>query len=117
MGTALPFDGRGDTGGRSPVDQFVCASAGWEPEEGMVVSGVSVSPSAVATLARCLQRAGYIDLADDVGLALDSDWNELQLAPTEEEEMLAVLDDCPALLEPLRDSLRANRERRSRGLQ
>ena len=82
----------------------------------MVVSGVAVLPSAVATLARCLQRTGYIDLADDVGLALDSDWNELQLAPIEEEEMLAVLDDCPALLQPLRDALRANRERRSGGL-
>lgn len=82
----------------------------------MVVSGVSVSPSAVATLARCLQRAGYVDLADDVGLALDADWTELQLAPSEEEEILAVLDDCPALLEPLRDALRANNEPRSGGL-
>lgn len=66
----------------------------------MLVSGVVLSSSAVALLARSLQRAGHRPLADDVGIAVDANWTELTLAPNEEAEILAVLDPCPALLQP-----------------
>lgn len=78
-----------------------------KPNE-MLVSGVFLSASAVALLARCLQRAGQIRLADDVGFALDADWDEMKLAPSEEAAILSVLAHCPDLLRPLRDALQAN---------
>jgi hypothetical protein len=76
----------------------------------MVVSGVLLSASAVAVLARCLQRAGHMPLADDLGFALDANWNELVLARSEEKEVLSVLDDCPAELETLRVALQTGDE-------
>lgn len=81
----------------------------------MLIAGVVLSASAVAVLARRLERAGQLRLADDVGLALDGDWNEMQLAPNEETTILRVLRDCPDLLRPLRDSLQANVRRRAEG--
>lgn len=74
----------------------------------MLITGVVLSASAVAALARCLQRAGHVRLADDVGLAVDANWDELVLAPSEEDEILSALHTCPDLLRPLRDALRAN---------
>ena len=79
----------------------------------MFVSGVFLSSSAVALLARSLQRAGHRPLADDVGIAVDANWTELTLAPNEEAEILAVLDPCPALLQLLRDALQAAVSRRA----
>jgi len=74
----------------------------------MLIAGVVLSASAVAVLARRLQRAGQLRLADDVGLALDGDWREMQLAPNEETTILRVLGDCPELLRPLQDALQAS---------
>ena len=79
----------------------------------MVIASVILSANAVAVLARRLQRAGQMQLADDVGLALDANWSEFTLAPNEERTILSVLDDCPDLLQPLRDALRANAQRRA----
>jgi hypothetical protein len=73
----------------------------------MLVSGVVLSASAVALLARRLAGAGNRGLADDVGIAVDADWDELVLAPDEEKQILGVLQDCPALLQPLRAALQA----------
>jgi len=73
----------------------------------MVVSGVLLSAAAVAVLARSLHRAGHTRLADDVGLALDANWQELVLAPNEERQILSVLHDCPPVLKPLQDELQA----------
>jgi hypothetical protein len=53
----------------------------------MLVSGVFLSASAVALLARCLQRAGQTRL-----------------------------DHCPELLRPLRDALQANTRRSGENL-
>jgi hypothetical protein len=82
----------------------------------MLISGVVLSATAVAVLARCLQRAGQTRLADDVGLALDANWKEMKLAPNEESTILSVLDNCPDLLHPLRNALQANARRRAEGL-
>jgi hypothetical protein len=82
----------------------------------VLISGVLLSATAVAVLARCLQRAGQTQLADDVGLALDANWTEMQLAQYEEDTILSVLYDCPDLLQPLREALRTNARRRSEGL-
>jgi hypothetical protein len=71
----------------------------------MLISGVVLSASAVAMLARCLRRAGHVRLADDVGLALDAAWEEMQLAPNEERAILSALDDCPDVLRPLQEAL------------
>ena len=78
----------------------------------MVISGVVLSATAVAVLARCLQRAGQTRLADDVGMALDGNWGEMQLAANEEDTILSVLHDCPDRLQPLRNALQANARRR-----
>jgi hypothetical protein len=82
----------------------------------MLISGVFLSATAVAVLARCLQRAGQRQLADDVGLALDANWIEMKLAPNEASTILSVLHDCPDLLQPLREALRTNSHRRGEGL-
>lgn len=95
-------------------DSFADWQRGHVPSR-MLIAGVVLSASSVAVLARRLQRAGQLRLADDVGLALDGDWNELQLAPNEEITILRVLCDCPELLRPLRDALRANVRLRAEG--
>ena len=82
----------------------------------MLVSGVLLTGNGVAVLARCLQRAGHVRLASDVGLAVDANWSELTLVSNEEDEILAALDDWPAQLLPLRDALRANAWCRTEGL-
>ena len=82
----------------------------------VLISGALLSATAVAVLARCLQRAGQLRLADDVGLALDADWAEFTLAPNEEKTILSVLRDCPELLRPLRDVLQASIRRRGENL-
>jgi hypothetical protein len=78
----------------------------------MLIAGVGLTASAVAALARCLQRGGQMQLADDVGLALDANWSEMKLAPNEERTILSLLDDCPDLLQPLKAALQANAHRR-----
>jgi hypothetical protein len=78
----------------------------------MLISGVVLSATAVAVLARCLQRAGQRPLADDVGLALDANWTEMKLAPNEEVTILSVLHDCPDALRPLQAALQAKIRRR-----
>ena len=75
----------------------------------MFVAGVLVSASAVALLARRLQEAGEIDLAETIGLAVDGNREELLIGPSEGHAVLAVLRDCPTELEPLRIALRARR--------
>jgi hypothetical protein len=77
---------------------------------------VFLSATAVAQLARSLQRAGQRQLADDVGLALDANWTEMKLAPNEESTILSVLHHCPDLLKPLREALRTDSHRRGEGL-
>lgn len=79
----------------------------------MLIAGVVLSATAVAVLARCLQRAGQRQLADDVGSALDANWSEFTLAANEERTILSVLHDCPDPLQPLRDALRPPTRRRS----
>ena len=37
----------------------------------------------------------------------------MRLGPSEEDAILSVLNDCPALLQPLRDALQANARRRA----
>ena len=79
----------------------------------MFVAGIPLSSTTVAILVRCLQRDGYWRLADDLGLAVDGDRHEFALAPSEEREILAVLDECPAPLRELRQALRGRARRRS----
>jgi hypothetical protein len=106
----------GKVGGHPLWDPLFADWTAGNQHSRMFVSGVILSASAVALLARCLQRAGHIRLADDVGLAVDANWSELKLAPNEEDEILAALNDCPALLQPLRDALQASGWRRAEGL-
>jgi hypothetical protein len=73
----------------------------------MFVAGVLVSASAVALLARRLQDAGELDLAETIGYAVDRNQEELLIGPHEGRAILAALHHCPAELEPLRLALRA----------
>ncbi len=73
----------------------------------MVVAGVTLSSGAVALLARRLHRAGHADLAMRVGLAVDTNRTDLALTRDERSVVLAVLEDCPSTLGPLRDELHA----------
>lgn len=80
----------------------------------MLVAGVPLSLGAVTRLARRLDRAGRVRLAHEVWLAaFDADWTELQLAPSDEDEILAVLQICPVALWPLREALQAKARERS----
>ncbi len=88
------------------VAPFAAWRTGNQPNT-MIVAGVVLSASAVALLAHRLARAGNTRLAEDVGRAVDADWNELVLAQTEKHEILRVLVDCPAVLQPLRAALQA----------
>lgn len=82
----------------------------------MLIAGVLLSASAVASLARHLQGLGQVDLAQELGFAVDANRGELRLAPSEEDAILSVLHDCPVVLQPLRDALEANVHRRGEGL-
>lgn len=62
---------------------------------------------AVAALAHCLERAGHTRMAEEVGYAVDGNWDELVLAPSEEDEVLSALHNCPASLRPLKNALEA----------
>ena len=62
----------------------------------MVISGVVLSASARAVLARSLQRAGQMQLANDVGLALGADWKDMQLAPNGSGSARSVLSSTTA---------------------
>ena len=74
----------------------------------MLVAGVVLSSSAGAVLARCLEHAGEIELAQDLGIAVDANRSEVRLAPRDEHAILLALDDCPIELQALKDALRAN---------
>ena len=74
----------------------------------MRISGVPLSLGTVASLARCLQVAGHADLAMRVGMAVDTNRSELALSQGDREAVLAVLDDCPSTLAPLRDALQTD---------
>lgn len=65
-----------------------------------LIAGVLLSAGTVAVLARCLQRAGESELANEIAFAIDGDWTELTLAPSEEDEILTVLYNCPLVLQP-----------------
>ena len=73
----------------------------------MFVAGAQLSASGIALLARRLQEAGDLELAQTIGLALDAGQEELLIGPAEGHAVLAVLHDCPPELRPLRDALQA----------
>jgi hypothetical protein len=73
----------------------------------MFVAGVLLSASAVALLARRLQEAGELDMAETIGYAVDRNQEELLLGPHEGRAILAALHHCPPDLEPLKLTLRA----------
>jgi len=79
----------------------------------MHIAGVYLSPSAVASLATYLERGGADELAQEISFSVDGNRDEVQLRPIEEDVMLSALYHCPAELQPLRDSLRANLLRRT----
>ena len=100
----MEFLGRRTTKRNTHSHSFADWQRGHIPST-MLIAGVVLSASAVAVLARRLQRAGQLRLADD----------EMQLAPNEETTILRVLRDCPELLRPLRDALQANVRLRAEG--
>jgi hypothetical protein len=73
----------------------------------MFVAGVLLSASAVALLARRLQDAGDLEMAETIGFAVDANHEDLLIGPNEGHAILAVLRDCPPELEPLRLALQA----------
>ena len=73
----------------------------------MLIDGVALSVGAVAKLARRLGEAGHAELAMRIGLAVDSNSDEVSLSRRDERLVIAVLDRCPAGLRGLRDALRA----------
>ena len=73
----------------------------------MLIAGVALSVGAVATLARRLDNAGYTDLAMRIGLAVDSNRDEVSLSRRDRRLVVAVLERCPAGLRGLRDALLA----------
>jgi len=72
----------------------------------VVIAGVAVSASAIATLARRLEKSGRGQSAQRIEYALDAGQEELALAPSEGRVILDALEDCPDDLVPLRDELR-----------
>ena len=72
----------------------------------MFVAGALLSTGAVAELARRLSDVGESEMAQTIGFAVDGNQDELVVAPKEERAIVAVLEDCPADLEPLRLALR-----------
>ena len=71
----------------------------------MSIEGVSLSASSVALLALRLARAGHSTLAQRLGVAVDRNIEAISLLPGEKTKVLAVLDDAPDALRPLRDAL------------
>ena len=72
----------------------------------MLIAGVALSVGAVAMLARRLSEAGHAELAMRMGLAVDSNSDEVSLSRREQRLVIAVLDRCPEGLRGLRDALR-----------
>ena len=73
----------------------------------MFVAGVLVSASATASLARRLQDARDMEMAQAIGFAVDANEDEVLIGRSEGHAVLAVLQDCPAELDQLRLALRA----------
>ncbi len=63
-----------------------------------------------------LAGAGRWDLAQTVGLAVDSNRREVELNEAERHAVLAVLEQCPERLITLRDALRSREVVRSGGI-
>jgi hypothetical protein len=76
----------------------------------MLILGVVVSSGALSLLAHRLGLAGYDDLAQRIGSAVDGDRREMQVGRSDERAMLQVLMQCPASLMPLKRALRARRQ-------
>jgi hypothetical protein len=72
----------------------------------MLIGGVALSVGAVAMLARRLGEAGHAELAMRMGVAVDSNSDEVSLSRRDGRLVIAVLDPCPAGLRGLRDALR-----------
>jgi hypothetical protein len=76
----------------------------------MIVAGVEVATAAVAQLALLLHRAGYYDLAQHLGIAVDTNQRRFGFGSHELSAVLSVLDDPPHGLAELRRALlRAHR--------
>ena len=71
----------------------------------MRVAGIEMPASAVAELAVRLDRAGYFNLAQYIGRAVDNNRPAISLNRRDLPFVLGVLEDCPASLAPLRDTL------------
>jgi hypothetical protein len=72
----------------------------------MLIGGVALSVGAVAMLARRLGEAGHAELAMRIGLAVDSNSDQVLLSRGDERLVVAVLERCPEGLRGLRDALR-----------
>ena len=83
----------------------------------MVVAGVEISLSAAALLALLLDEAGEADLAQRIGLAIDANSRGVGIRADEQATVLAVLENPPADLRPLRDALRKPRSRKTERVQ
>jgi hypothetical protein len=81
----------------------------------MLIAGVALSVGAVAMLAPRLDKAGHTELAMRIGLAVDSNRDEVSLSRRDERLVVAVLDRCPESLRVLRDALLAGNEQRQTG--
>lgn len=78
------------------------------PPGGMTIhmAGVDLLPSAVAQLALRLHQAGQVALADYLGRAVDRLRDDIPLREENYTTLLAMMrDECPPILEPLRDRL------------
>ena len=71
----------------------------------MRVAGVKVSASAAAQLAYRLHEAGETDLAQRVGIAVDTNL-DVGVAVADRRLILRALEDCPDDLVELRELLR-----------
>jgi hypothetical protein len=83
----------------------------------MVVAGVEISLSAAGLLALLLDEAGEADLAQRIGLAIDANSRGVGIRADEHATVLAVLENPPADLRPLRDALRKPRSRKTERVQ
>ena len=72
----------------------------------MIIAGVTVTASAIASLARRLEDSGRGESAQRIEYALDAGQTERALGPSEGRVILDALEDCPDDLVPLRDELR-----------
>jgi hypothetical protein len=71
----------------------------------MRTAGIDLSASASSELALRLHRAGYAGLAHRIGIAVDTDQDQLSLSPRDRTAILSVLNGCPINLKKLRDQL------------